>query len=156
MMMGESDSPVGLYWDPETWGRARAAYVSDLDRDPECPDAYIGWLHRAIERHVERGHLARAEVGIEQPARRRSGQGLTRTHPLKVSLVERMGEAIADDRRENGRFLGPSAFVHEAVTLSIDEAIVRRGSELPPPPVKLTTRPRRRGHGVWELRGDGR
>ncbi|WP_338752272.1 hypothetical protein [Janibacter alittae] len=145
-MMGEGDSPVGLYWDPETWGRARAAYVSDLDRDPECPDAYIGWLHLAIEGHVERGHRARAEAGIEQPARRRSGQGLTRTYPLKDSLVERMEDAIAADRREDGRFLGPSAFVHEAVTLAIDEAIARRGGvELPPPPAKLTTRPRRRG-----------
>lgn len=144
--MGKSDSPVGLYWDPETWGRARAAYVSDLDRDPQCPDAYIGWLHQAIEQHIERGHRARADAGVEQPARRSSGQGLTRTYPLRDSLVERMDSAIADDRQENGRFLGPSAFVHEAVTLAIDKAIARRGGrELPPPPAKLTTRPRRRG-----------
>ena len=130
---------------PGTWAGARPAYVSDLDRDPHCPDAYIGWLHQAIARHVERGPVARGVCGVEHPTRRRSGQGLTRTYPLQDALVSRMDEAIIDDRVTSGRVLGRSAFVHEAVVMAMDEAIARRGgSELPPPPAKLPTRPPRR------------
>lgn len=146
-MKEESTGPVGLYWDPETWATARAAYVSDLDRDPQCPDAYVGWLHRVIEQHVDRGSTARAAAGVQSPARRRGAQGLTRTYPLDHELVARMDEAIIDDRRELGRALGRSGFVHEAVTLAIAAATARRDDGvLPPPPARLPTRPRRRVH----------
>lgn len=143
--MQESSSSIGLYWDPETWSTARAAYLSDLDRDPQCPDAYIGWLHRVIELHIERGPSGREAAGVEQPSRRRGGQGLTRTYPLSDDLVERLDDAIIDDRRELGRALGRSSFVHEAVTLGIAAAVSRReGRGLPPAPTRLPTRPRRR------------
>lgn len=143
--MKESGSPVGLYWDPETWATARAAYLSDLDRDPQCPDAYIGWLQRVIEQHIERGPVVRAAAGVEQPARRRGGQRLTRTYPLRDELVERMDDAIVDDRRELGRALGRSSFVHEAVILGIAAATARRDDgQLPAAPARLPTRPRRR------------
>ena len=144
--MQESSSSIGLYWDPETWSTARAAYLSDLDRDPQCPDAYIGWLHRVIELHIERGPAGRDAAGVEQPPRRRGGQGLTRTYPLNDDLVERMDDAIIDDRRDPGRALGRSGFVHEAVTLGIAAARSRRNDDmLPPAPARLPTRPRRRG-----------
>lgn len=143
--MKDGSGPVGLYWDPETWATARAAYLSDLDRDPQCPDAYIGWLHRVIEQHVQRGSAARAAASVDQPARRRGAQGLTRTYPLNDELVERMDDAIVADRRECGRALGRSSFVHEAVTLGIDAAKARReDGQLPPAPARLPTRPRRR------------
>lgn len=143
--MQENSSPIGLYWDPETWSTARAAYLSDLDRDPQCPDAYIGWLHRVIELHIERGPADRAAAGVEPPARRQGGQGLTRTYPLVDDLVERMDDAIVDDRRELGRALGRSSFVHEAVSLGIVAATARRDDgQLPAAPAKLPTRPRRR------------
>ncbi|MDN5771854.1 MAG: hypothetical protein L0H24_13295 [Microlunatus sp.] len=142
--MQENSSPIGLYWDPETWSTARAAYLSDLDRDPQCPDAYIGWLHRVIELHIARGPAGRAAAGVEPPARRQGGQGLTRTYPLVDDLVARMDDAIVDDR-EFGRALGRSGFVHEAVTLGIAAAMTRRdGRPLHRAPARLPTRPRRR------------
>ena len=143
--MQQGSSPIGLYWDPQVWSTARAAYLSDLDRDPQCPDAYIGWLHRVIELHIDRGAAGRAAAGVEQPQRRRGGQGLTRTYPLSDDVVERMDSAIVADRRDLGRALGRSGFVHEAVTLGIAAAISRRDdATLPPAPARLPTRPRRR------------
>ena len=141
--MGEGVEPVGTYWDPATWNQARSAYLSDFDRDPECPVAFVGWLHRALEVHARLSPAAREEMGIELPGRRRDGQGISRTYPVQVSVLTQVDEAIVDDRRTLDRVLSRSGFVHEAVVTAIAAARERRGSELPPPPAKLPTRPRR-------------
>ena len=73
---------TGAYWAPHTWQMARAAYVYDLDTDPGCPDAFLGWLHRAIEDHVDRGPQGRAELEIPAPEGRDGGRGFNRHHPL--------------------------------------------------------------------------
>lgn len=141
--MSDTVEPVGTYWDLETWNQARSAYLSDLDRDPQCPDAFIGWLHRSLEAHAHLSSTERSELGIELPARRKSGQGLSRTYPIEISLLAKVDDAIVEDRRKLDRVIGRSGFVHEAAVVAIAAARARRGSELPPPPRRLPTRPRR-------------
>jgi hypothetical protein len=42
----------GTYWDSRTWDLARSAYIADLDTDPDAPDAFVGWLQRALIDHA--------------------------------------------------------------------------------------------------------
>lgn len=134
---------TGAYWAPHTWQMARAAYVYDLDTDPGCPDAFLGWLHRAIEDHVDRGPQGRAELEIPAPEGRDGGRGFNRHHPLTVETRAALEEAIVADRLA-GRVLSRSGFIHEAVTAAIDASQQRAGHPLQPVEGKLPNRPARR------------
>lgn len=135
---------VGTYWDPLVWDQARGAYISDLDTDPECPDAFIGWLHHNLLAHANRGGAARAELDIPAPPRRRDDRGISRTYPMRRDVLEAVDQAIIEDRVSFGRVLGRSGFIHEAMVAAIDQARRRRGSSLPTPPSRLPTKPPRR------------
>jgi hypothetical protein len=134
---------TGAYWAPHTWQMARAAYVYDLDTDPGCPDAFLGWLHRAIEDHVDRGPQGRAELAIPGPEGRDGGRGFNRHHPLAVKTRTALEEAIVADRLA-GRVLSRSSFIHEAVTAAIAASQQRAGHPLQPVEGKLPNRPARR------------
>lgn len=136
--------PTGIYWDPQTWDLARAAYVADLDSDRRCPDAFVGWLHLILEDHAGRTPQERAQLDISTPARRREGQGRNRTYPLRSSTLDLVESAIVADRRECGRVVSRSGFVHEAAVMAIAAARARLGRELPDPPARLPNRPVRR------------
>lgn len=102
----EETVATGTYWDPDTWQDARAAYVADLGNDPDGPDAFVGWLHRAIEEHVARGPAGRAHLKIPAPPGRTGGRGLNRHHPLRASTRAALEEAVVTDRLA-GRVLQP-------------------------------------------------
>lgn len=147
-MPAEQDRvPVGIYWDPQLWDDARAAFVSDLKHDPDPEPAFIAWLHRSLEAHVARGPQGRAALGIERPAPRApgQGQGMSRMSPLDPGTLQRVDDAVAADFEELDRLGGRSAFVHEAVTVAVNAARGRRpDGVLPPPPARLSTNPHRR------------
>lgn len=143
--------PTGTYWDRDTWDLARSAYVADLDADPDSPDAFVGWLHRALDQHVQRGPEGRAALQI--PASQRSGEGepagLSRTYPLRAATIDALEEAIIEDRRVTRRMLSRSGFLREAVIAAAGQALDRLGpgASLPPAPQRLPNRPVRRASG---------
>lgn len=144
--MSEQTVPVGVYWDRQTWDRARAAYVADLDTDPHCPGAFIGWLHRALQRHIARSSRQRAATAKDLPPPA-GGQGVSKMHPLPVQLVDALEEAIVDDRQRSGRMVSRSGFFREAAQLAATEAEDRLRRPLPPAPARLPNRPPRRSAG---------
>lgn len=137
--------PVGTYWDTGTWAAARSAYIADLDTDPTSPGSFVGWLHQALQRHIDRTPSGRAGLGIPVPQRKQANgpAKLNRTFPMDVGLVEGLEAAIVQDR-VNGRILSRSGFIHEAVTAAADQARERLGTNLPSAPVRLPNRPPRR------------
>lgn len=149
--MSNETVPVGVYWDRHTWDRARAAYVADLDTDPDCPDAFIGWLHRALQRHIARTSRQRAAAAkdLQPPA---GGQGVSKMHPLPIQLVDALEQAIVDDRQRSGRMVSRSGFVRESAQQAATEAEQRLGKALLPPPGRLPNRPPRRAPQHWLLR----
>lgn len=147
-MPAEQDRiPVGIYWDPQLWDDARAAFVSDLKHDPDPAPAFIAWLHRALEDHVARGPQGRAALGIERPEPRApgQGQGRSRMSPLHPGTLDRVDDAVAADFEELDRLGGRSAFVQKAVTAAVAAARDRRPDRtLPPAPERLNNNPHRR------------
>lgn len=144
--------PTGTYWDRETWDLARSAYVADLDTDPDSPDAFVGWLHRALEQHVQRGPEGRAALQIPPARRPQQGEpaGLSRTYPLRASTIDALEEAIIQDRQIARRMLSRSGFLREAVIAAARQAQARlaTGATLPPAPERLPNRPVRRSYGA--------
>lgn len=145
--------PVGIYWDQQLWDLARSAYVADLDSDPASPDAFVGWLHQAIEKYAVRTPATRAQLLAELDAEAgpeagvgvgAGGRGISKTYPLKQRTIDALEQAIVDDRRDLGRMVSRSGFVQEAVRAAAAEARRRRGRELPPAPARLPNRPPRR------------
>lgn len=139
-MSGEQVA-TGLYWDPDTWQLARAAYVADLDHDPDCPVGFLWWLHRTIELHVARGASGRVALGVAPQTVRSVGRGFNRHHPLKVSTRAALEQALLDDRVERGRVLSRSAWVHEAVTVAVARSRERLGRNLDLVAGRLPNRP---------------
>ena len=138
--------PVGIYWDPQLWDEARAAFVSDLKHDPDPAPAFIVWLHRALEAHVARGPQGRAGLGIERPEARApgQGQGKSRMSPLGPGTLQRVDDAVAADFDQLDRLGGRSAFVQEAVSAAVEAARARRSDRtLPPAPKRLSNNPHR-------------
>lgn len=146
-MSSETTVPVGIYWRPAVWDLARSAYVADLDLDPDSPGAFLGWLARALEQHADRTPAARAAAAgaaaetLGPTVGRRS---FNKAHPLPADTIERVEQAIVDDRRELGRVVSRSAFANEAVVVAAQDTRQRFGRDLPPPPAKLSNRPPRR------------
>lgn len=140
----EATERSGIYWKPTLWALARSAYVADLDTDPDCPDAFVAWIGRALEQHAARTPAQRAAVAEDPQLRNAAGAGVNRSHPLKVRTVELVEEAVVLDRLELGRVVSRSAFAAEAVIAAAKAARERLGRPLPPPPARLSNRPPRR------------
>lgn len=143
-MPAEQDRvPAGIYWNPQLWDDARAAFVSGLKHDPNPPAAFIAWLHRALKEHVTRapgeGPRGKARgvqtadvvgptlpapagggrLGILRPEPRSPGQGRQEQDDFAgPGTLEHMDHAVARDVEELDRLGGRSAFVHKAVTLA--------------------------------------
>lgn len=148
MMSASNDRiPVGIYWDPQLWDEARAAFVSDLKHDPQGPAAFIGWLHRALQLHAALSVQERAGLGVPppEPRGRGQGQGKSRMSPLEADTVEMVDAAVAADFDELDKIGSRSGFVHEAVTVAVAAARARRPRrDLPPAPKRLNVNPHRR------------
>lgn len=145
MVSAETTERSGIYWKPSLWALARSAYVADLDTDPECPDAFVAWLGRALEWHAARTPTQRAAIADDPQLGAATGNGANRSHPLRVSTIEAVEDALILDRRELGRVVSRSAFAHEAVVAAAAAARERLGGRpLPPPPARLSNRPPRR------------
>jgi hypothetical protein len=141
---GDGVVPTGTYWDRRTWELARSAYIADLDADPDAPDAFIGWLQRALIEYAGLGPQRRAELAASIVSDPVAGPGFSKAFPLPVEIVQALEQAIIDDRRELGRMVSRAGFVREAVTHAAQRARQRLGRELPPAPPRLPTRPPRR------------
>ena len=63
----EETVATGTYWDPDTWQDARAAYVADLDNDPDGPDAFVGGCIARSRSTWARGPAGRAHLQIPAP-----------------------------------------------------------------------------------------
>lgn len=126
----EETISTGAYWDPDTWQLARAAYVADLDNDPNAPDAFIGWIHRAIEQHAARGVRGRARLRVQLSPTGDGRRGFNRHHPLRASTRSALEQAIVEDRRSGGVVLSRSGFLREAVIAGIDASRRQAGREL--------------------------
>jgi hypothetical protein len=144
--VGSGDGVVatGTYWDRRTWDLARSAYIADLDTDADAPDAFIGWLQRALLDYAGLGPLRRAEVAASIVPDPVANRGFSKAFPLQVEVVQALEQAIIDDRRELGRMVSRAGFVREAVTHAAQRAGQRLGCDLPPAPPRLPTRPPRR------------
>jgi hypothetical protein len=94
---------TGTYWDRRTWDLARSAYIADLDTDPDAPDAFIGWLQRALIDYAGLGPQGRAEFAASIVLDPVASRGFSKAFPLQVEVVEAIEQAIIDDRRELGR-----------------------------------------------------
>jgi hypothetical protein len=128
---------TGTYWDSRTWDLARSAYIADLDTDPDSPDAFIGWLQRALVDYAGLGPLRRAELAASIVLEPVASRGFSKAFPLQVEVVEALEQAIIDDRRELGRVVSRAGFVREAVTHAAQCARLRLGRDLPPAPARL-------------------
>lgn len=128
----EDTISTGAYWDPDLWELARAAYVADLDNDPNAPGAFIGWIHQAIELHAARGVDGRARLRTQGSSSTAAAgrRGFNRHHPLRASTRSALERAIVEDRRAAGVVLSRSAFLREAVVAAVDAARLRAGGEL--------------------------
>ncbi|PWJ23296.1 hypothetical protein ATK17_3790 [Branchiibius hedensis] len=146
-----------VYWDRETWELSRSAYMADLDDLPKCPDSWIGWFQRALERHVRRSARARAALEVPVPERNPSGSqgalkdagepldGFTKTHVVPADLKAKIEQAITDDRAKMGRMVSRSQFAREAAAAAIGETRARRGGRrLPLAPDPLPNKPPKR------------
>jgi hypothetical protein len=138
-----------------TWDLARSAYIADLDTDADAPDAFIGWLQRALIDYAGLGPLRRAELAasiVQDPV---AGRGFSKAFPLQVEVVQALEQAIIDDRRELGRVVSRAGFVREAVTHAAQRARQRLGRDLPPGPGPPAHPPALRGESA-RTKGDGR
>lgn len=143
--MSRDDPVIGIYWERAVWDRARSAYVADLDLDPDGPDAFVGWLELAVERHTRRTPTQRAELAESaaiEPAT--SGKNFNKAHHLRQATIDAMEDAIVDDRQQLGRMVGRSEFVRAAASAAAAQTERDYGRALPAPPARLPTRPVRR------------
>lgn len=156
---GEEIRRLGVYWRRDQWDLARAAYLSDFDRDPGAPASFGEWLARAVQAHIDRSPDQRQELwdgAVTDLARLQHGSGFSRAHPLPMRMLDQLEDAVADDRLDGGRAVSRSGFVLEAAAVAVAEATTRRGSPLPPAPQRLPLRPRRRRTGPDRASGSGR
>ena len=136
---------TGIYWQREVYDLGRSAYVADLDATPAGPEFFVDWLRQALEEHAALPPQARADRAAELPEVT-PGRGFNQMYPLPTELLDKVKEAIIEDRRQLGRASSRSAFVREAVLVAVETARRRRGGTLPPPPNQLPNRrPRRFG-----------
>lgn len=146
-----------VYWDRQTWDLSRSAFVADLDDVPASPESWVGWLEAALRAHLARSSRVRADMAVPPPPRRPAGsraegqlngeppERFTKTHLLPTELVDRLEQAIAEDRRKTGRMVSRSGFAREATLAAIEATRTRRGRRrMPPPPERLPTRPPKR------------
>ena len=133
---------LGTYWQMTTYDEARAAYVVDLDLDPDALVGFSRWVEAAIARHTARSPQERAQAGArlgdEAPS-----VGIQRSCTLHQAVIDDAEAAITADRRTSGRVLSLSRYIGEAARTAASETSARLGGPLPPPPAKLPTRPRR-------------
>ena len=136
---------TGVYWPPELWDHARAAYLADFEDNPaSSPDTFGAWLDAVLERHVQRGASTRAELARARADEPRGSRGRNKLHRLRVEVLTAVDDAITDDARTTGRRLSRSEFVREATATAVTQTITRRGRDLDPPPPRLPTHPLRR------------
>jgi hypothetical protein len=134
---------TGIYWHREVHDLARSAYVADLDATPAGPEFFVDWLRRALEKHAALTPKTRAKRAADLPELDGS-RGFNQMYPLPSELLEKVEQAIVEDRKQLGIASSRSSFTREAVLVAADAARRRRGGTLPPPPNQLPNRRPRR------------
>ncbi len=132
--------PMSVWWNRQTWDRARAAFVAELDEDPPRPDTLLGWILAAVDAHAARTPAARLEPAGEADD---GGEGFSKVHLVPLKTLQTIETALISDRQVSGRHLSRSAWFREAVNAAADQTEQRRGEPLPPPPKRLPPGPAR-------------
>jgi hypothetical protein len=132
--------PLSMWWNQQTWDRARAAFVAELDEDPPGPNTLLGWILAAVDAHAVRTPAARLEVA---GATESGGEGFSKVHVVPVQTLQLIDEALISDRQVCGRHLSWSAWLREAVSAAADQTERRRGAPRPsaPPPLPRAPQP---------------
>jgi hypothetical protein len=94
---GDGVGSTGTYWDRRTWDLARSADIADLDTDSGAPDAFIGWLQRALIDYAGLGPVRRAALAASIVLDPVAGRAFSRAFPLQIEVVEALEQAIIDD-----------------------------------------------------------
>jgi hypothetical protein len=132
--------PLSVWWNRQTWDRARAAFVAELDEDLPGPGTLLGWILKAIDAHAARAPAARLEVAAEAED---GGEGFSKVHLVPLETLRSIEAALVSDRQVGGRHISRSAWLREAVNAAADQTEQRRRAPLPPAPKRLPPGPAR-------------
>lgn len=132
--------PLSVWWNRQTWDRARAAFVAELDEDLPGPGTLLGWILEAVDAHVARTPAARLELAGRAED---GGEGFSKVHLVSLETLQTIESALVSDRQVGRRHLSRSAWLREAVNAAADQTEQRRGEPLPPPPKRLPPGPAR-------------
>ncbi|MBD8605385.1 hypothetical protein IFT73_00845 [Aeromicrobium sp. CFBP 8757] len=110
--------PLSVWWNRQTWDRARASFVAELDEGLPGPDTLLGWILEAVDAHAARTPAARLEVAGEAEDR---GEGFSRVHLVPLETLQTIEAALVSDRQVGGRHLSRSAWLREAVNAAADQ-----------------------------------
>lgn len=127
---------VGIYFHPEEFDRAKAAYLADWQHGGQA-DTFARWIAAAMDSHARRTPQERAELAKPRPPGQ--GSGGSRSFSLPADSVTRMRAAIAADQAEN-RWPTDSGWCGEAINAAADLAERKSGGKLPPAPPRLPNR----------------
>lgn len=132
---GVSTVRLGIYFHPEQFDTAKAAYLADWQAGGGC-DTFARWIAAALDTHAGRTPASRLGYGTEQG--RGEKRGGTRSFTVPTDVHTRMRAAIVADQHA-GRWLSDSRWCGEAIGAAVDAARARDG-RLPTPPARLPNR----------------
>lgn len=127
---------IGIYFHPEEFDRAKAAYLADWQHGGHA-DTFARWIAAAMDTHAARTPQERAELAT--PRSPGQGSGGSRSFTLPADSVARMRAAISADQAAN-RWPTDSGWCGEAITTAVARAEEKSGGQLPPAPPRLPNR----------------
>lgn len=128
---------IGIYFHPEDFTAAKAAYLADWSSGQGDADTFARWIAASLDVHAGRSPAQRADRA--RPARTEAGSGSTRSFNLPDDTVERARAAIVQDQKAH-RWVSVSDWCGDAVATAVEAARERAGGDLPAPPARLPNR----------------
>lgn len=128
---------IGIYFHPEDFTAAKAAYLADWSSGHGDADTFARWIAHTLDTHAARTPAQRADLA--RPDRTEAGSGSTRSFNLPDDTVERARAAIVQDQKAN-RWVSVSDWCGDAVATAVEAARERAGGDLPAPPTRLPNR----------------
>ena len=138
----EAMTKTGLYFQEQVFQDAKSAYLVDLDSQADPATSFARWVGEVLDRHNRLTSERRAQVAKTLGEEQKDGSGFSRSFQIPASTVTDMETAIKQDRKIE-RYLSASQYAMEAIRAAIADARRRNGGNLPTPPARLPTGPRR-------------